>query len=370
MQRHRLFLERDVLAAALGERQLQGGGRGHAVVVAGFEGERPARLSDRHQAEATVGRQHLHLRRAIGNGIQPPEFRRRLRLRAGGHHTVQRGFREGVRRPPGLAVALQGDALAVVEDEIGAGGLRFEAQRPGESRADGGFRIERGFIARRLACVGRGRDVQALADQARDAGDDRCFFVRRRERAGHRCARRPPRRHGDHHAGHQPHRRDARPRPRRAQVRCRLAAQPFADTRLLQLLQRRQRSGWRQQQIAAVVEVLAARIQLAHQPGGVERACPPPGHRGEHRDPAQRDGHGYCGRCEAPHHTGERDGHRRSQHQLAERRMATDLGEAVEGRQRHGATLRVRRVAIQRSTSTNNAISSASQGCRSRGATG
>ena len=70
LQRQAEFAEGDVLAAALRQRELQRGLRGDAVVVLHLERQLPAGLPGWGEAQAARRRQHLELRRAVGQGIE------------------------------------------------------------------------------------------------------------------------------------------------------------------------------------------------------------------------------------------------------------------------------------------------------------
>ncbi len=70
-ERAALGAEGDVLAAALGQGQAQFGAGSHGVVVAGLEAQRPGTVGRRPQHQALFGREHAHLRRAVGYHVEP-----------------------------------------------------------------------------------------------------------------------------------------------------------------------------------------------------------------------------------------------------------------------------------------------------------
>ncbi len=118
--------EGDVLAAALGGGDRQFCLRGHAVVIAGFEAQRPLPLPGRAQHQAGGRFQHAHAGRAVGHHIQPVQAGAGQRRLA--HHAVQHRRACHVLRLPLAIVLAQRQPVTIVELQPGAAGRTVEPQ--------------------------------------------------------------------------------------------------------------------------------------------------------------------------------------------------------------------------------------------------
>ena len=359
IQDERPLAELDFLAVALGEGEVEAGLGGHAVVVSHFERHRPALLSRRHQGQALGGAQHLHLRRRVGDGVQPVQ--RRGRAAAARHDSVEQGAVQSEARAPVLSGGLELQGLALDHREFGAFGLGGEAQGPFQPRALRDLAVEAGQVAGGQAGIGGGDHAEPLPDQVGNP--------RRRGRAlmggsEDACAR--PQKNDHHRQRRQgPGDGDTAQRPGGTRVGG-ARRHPTLEPVILQALKRGQAGAVADKKVAAVLKLGAHPVQAPHGPGPIKAAAAhqrrdAQDRHAEDKD-AERSGDASPSprRCSGQHHP--RDA---GQDVVQSAALARLLGPAVDQGDAHGLWARCRLVASQRSSANNAMATKARRGVTS-----
>ena len=289
------------------------------------------------------------------------------------HDAVQRGTRQDVARAPVVAVARKRDPAAVVEDQLGRARLRREAQRPLQARALRRLGVERRCLASRAgACTQAARSRSCCWTSRVCVGVAGATPMLARTLSKVTACR----------CGHST----------MAAIASTAALQPMAMARVDQRRAQVRRS-------AGFDALLHACELQAFQRGHRRRSartagrCCLPGRRGLHRARAPASGCRTCSRaCRAsaaiamhppiplppmqqplPHRRQASataiasQGSQSSAASMPRRRRARRKRFAQDGGRAHGATRWRGPLAIQRSSTNSNAISSSSHGCRSRG---
>ena len=162
---------------------------------------------------------------------------------------------------------------------------------------------------------------------------------------------------------------DGAQRPTRAQVWRGRGFEARCEAFDLQPLERRQLLRLREQQIGAVLEIGATRIEFADQPGVIE-ATHAMSHERSRRDDGER---GHESRDETAAESPCQDRRQRDPRQTGERDIEAATNARVvqqpvqAARSTHGTTPRRGRVAIQRSIANTSRINSINHGAMSRG---
>ncbi|KAG1087919.1 hypothetical protein G6F40_013605 [Rhizopus arrhizus] len=182
--------EGDVLAAALGGGDRQRCLRGHAIVVAGLEAQRPLALPGRAQPQAGGRFQHAHAGCTVGDHVQP--IQTGFGQRRFAHHAVQRRRARHIVGLPVSVLRAQRQASAIVELQPGLVRRTVEAQRPRQPTVGGHLGIQRVLGKRGLASIGRRVDAQAGGLQVQRACGSRAALRFRRNGRGAGVRARPP----------------------------------------------------------------------------------------------------------------------------------------------------------------------------------
>ena len=158
-QRQCLLLEGDVLAAALGERDLQIR-VAQTIVVVGLEMQRPLLLIAFQQGQAALGFDHANLGRTVGNRIDSMQALVGQRRCVGEFNSIQDRRIEPAFTEPVVTIAGHFEFGVVVEAERDACGLRIDPQAPPQHRTLRRLRIRGVLAARWQRRVSRWIDLQ------------------------------------------------------------------------------------------------------------------------------------------------------------------------------------------------------------------
>ncbi|MNQ55859.1 hypothetical protein D3C85_699630 [compost metagenome] len=270
---------------------------------------------------------------------------------------------------PVVARTPQRDPRPVQHDHGGGAGLGAEPQGPLQARSLRRARIQPGLVAQRQAGVGGRNDTQVLCHQTRRARRRRRALSAGRQSDRRVTGPRPEQNGGGEAQSDDPDHQNGLSRPGGRQCLGRPGVQSAQQTRLLQPLQGAETVRISEQQLGAVLHVRARGVQTTHQPGLIEPRDAASHHpQGDHKTDCQNHGHGRQP-GEPPHDDGDQadDGQRQQGvvEQGAPPRRPDPGGQQGGG---HAPSIRLRRVATQRSISSSPPISKASHGRRSCGA--
>ena len=267
--------EGDVLAFADGQRDAEACGGDDAVVVGDGEDRTPAALPRLNEREALGGRQDLHLRRCVGDGVDAVQRRSPCMPLVLAMRRIDAVKEGSVERPAGDPVAAgtgQGQRRTAEHDHDRNARLGIEAQHPFQTGPLRRTSVEVRLVPHRQAGVGWRIDAQVPGDQTRHAGRHRPLGAGRQ--GGRSDVRPRPEGHCRYdEQGGSPEEQDGPPRPIARERVGRACAEPIEQPRPLQPLQATEVPGIGKQQSGAVLHVRPGAVEPMRQPGPIEAGC-------------------------------------------------------------------------------------------------